>query len=295
MHARKCRIEHSSTDSESSRRAGARGTRRNVVRGVGGGVVCKIIERQALRSVLFWWTPWVRGRLPASARVGWSTALVVALYLPLHLRSAPPPRPLAASPPPGVCSVWWRSRCARAGGLSSAVLASSPPVGARCGSSRSPPCSPRGLGFGAAAPPAAPAAPPAPAALAPAAARAHGGAAGPAHGPSSAPQAPGQPPAFSSGRSQPPQPPPVPSQPPPVPSSQSYYLSQLPTACPTCGAPLERKNSRKGGENFTRPFRACFKKDAARVNKQGEQVTHYMEWENTAEEWAAERARLGRV
>jgi len=72
-------------------------------------------------------------------------------------------------------------------------------------------------------------------------------------------------------------------------------MSQLPTACPTCNAPLERKHSRKEGANFTRPFRACFKKDAARVNKQGEQVTHYMEWENTAEEWAAERERLGRV
>lgn len=115
---------------------------RQKFRGLGGVVVCKIIERQALRSVLFWWTPWVRGRLPASARVGWSTAVGVALHLPLHRRSAPPPRPLAAPPPPGVCGVWWSSRCARVGGLSSAVLASSPPVGARCGSLRSPPCSP---------------------------------------------------------------------------------------------------------------------------------------------------------
>ena len=60
----------------------------------------------------------------------WSARWRPALHLPLHVRSAPPPRPFAAPPPPGVCGVWWSSRCARAGGLSSAVLASSPPVGA---------------------------------------------------------------------------------------------------------------------------------------------------------------------
>jgi hypothetical protein len=70
-------------------------------------------------------------------------------------------------------------------------------------------------------------------------------------------------------------------------SSQSFYMSQLPTACPTCQAPLQRTASRKEGANFTRTLRACFKKDAARVNREGVQVTHYMEWENTAEECEA--------